>query len=74
MVPRLGHSDLVSMDGMWCKQIKKPTAEKDGGLMPNPSREFRGPVELSPACVAEWEGEVTDQPTPCSESFTKVLC
>jgi hypothetical protein len=37
---------------------KKPTAENDDGLVSKDSREFRGPVELFLASVAEWEGDV----------------
>ena len=37
---------------------KKPTAENDDGLCWKDSREFRGPVELFMASVAEWGGDV----------------
>jgi hypothetical protein len=37
---------------------KKPTAENDDGLCLKNSREFRGPVELFLAAVAEWDGDV----------------
>jgi len=37
---------------------EKPTAENDDGLCWKDSREFRGPVELFVASVAEWDGDV----------------